>query len=353
MLWVTSRQWRLLRQMIPTWQTATGLAALATLLCLYSDRHHLRELIVEVTGNHELRLRLEEMKTHHLHLMEEQRLELEKKMKEKELEQDKKILELEKEMKEKQLEQAQEIVTLKREVIALKQKNTTTASAEEKPPVTFLDLPRELRDEIYELVAPGEWEPKFCPWFPDSGIRNHSSLFPPNYRDPALAQVHRQIRAEFLPYFHRLMLVTFDVPIRPSAERWLKVFESRLPLIRSYRFQGFPFLIIRLSGGFEWKGRMPMTAPTKEEGVIAGTEFTDGGYAGRYATHVQQLVESLVIRGEDGVAYLSIEGLRTISDFSWSFDFMEYERDPENFVFLTLEESKTSADAQMMLERED
>lgn len=98
---------------------------------------------------------------------------------------------------------------------------------------------------------------------------------------------------------------------------------------------------------------MPMTAATIKEGVIAGTEFMDGGYAGRYATHVQQLVESLVIRREDGVAYLSIEGLRSISDFSWSFDFMEYERDPENFVFLTLEESKASADAQMVLERED
>lgn len=313
--------------MMPTWQTATSLAAVATLLCLYSDRHHLRDLILEAIGVHDLRRKFKTMEAHHLHLMEEQRLELEKKMKEKELEQDKKI------------------ATLERKVIELENRGTVVSTGR-KPSATFFDLPQELRDEIYDLVASDEWKQGFCPFFPDAGSSSDPFLFPPNYRDPALAQVNRQIRAEFLPRFHRLMLLGIGPPLRPETERWLRVFEDRLPLIRNFRFQIVPLCDIYLSGGL---GRSD-GLPTRGQGCVARPLYEE--YRGRFRSHIQQLVESLLIRGKDGLAYLSIEGLRTIGNFSWSFalDSREYERDPESFVFKTIEESKASADAQLLFE---
>lgn len=123
----------------------------------------------------------------------------------------------------------------------------------QKPPLTLLTLPYEVRERIFDRVA--------LTMYPNATGSDRASISTEfdGHMDPdqsllvfPLAQVSRQVRSEFLPRWHRIIELSFDWdPIyRNHADRWLELFgPSRIPMARSFRFQfGDDFVRVELRG---------------------------------------------------------------------------------------------------------
>lgn len=87
----------------------------------------------------------------------------------------------------------------------------------------FLELPAELRNQIYDLIlAEDDRLQRICPRASDSGIEARKRLAP-------LAQVNRQLRAEYLPCW----MTRFDVAVHVyNLEEYVRVFCRRFKCTR-------------------------------------------------------------------------------------------------------------------------
>ncbi|GAM87121.1 hypothetical protein ANO11243_051420 [Dothideomycetidae sp. 11243] len=106
--------------------------------------------------------------------------------------------------------------------------------------MSFLDLPGEIRNTIYDLCAPepDEWLQLTCILTTDGWVRDSRRTTRPHYT--ALLRTCRQIYSEVLPYYHQetelyfwtdchFTLVPFiDSDVIPSVERSLITFVRRL-----------------------------------------------------------------------------------------------------------------------------
>ncbi|SMQ55146.1 unnamed protein product [Zymoseptoria tritici ST99CH_3D7] len=198
----------------------------------------------------------------------------------------------------------------------------------DKRPFRFLDLPAEIRTQIYDIVA-ADMHPKGLVRRQRIGTYwDHELLGTP------LAQVNKQLRSEFLPRWFRIgeCIVWGD---SECDQGWLSLFgASRVPLMRNFDFQfgddsvkvelqGAPasvnydcannkFFLLPQESSISSGQRIRVSSPKAWNSTSAEVrKLRDDDFESKF----QSFVESLLEEDGDGYMHLTAEGLVQIIEY--------------------------------------
>ncbi|KXT11112.1 hypothetical protein AC579_647 [Pseudocercospora musae] len=195
-------------------------------------------------------------------------------------------------------------------------------SLRDKSTISFLDLPPEIRNQIYDslaaetLLEPSSPWDRHCiqtHWTPRPGITTDLLLSP-------MTQVSGHIRSEFLPRWHRHIELSFDCNADNESntiDRWLKAFAlSRVPVTRSFNFLfGDDQVRIDLRGalrnGCVQKEKVKVSSPPVK---LTRMLKARSKRPENFERNLQGFVEALLVESE-GTVRVKSEGVRAIMQY--------------------------------------